>query len=174
MKKVLLVTIILFESICLFAQHEKYKPIETDDLQKYFSVHDSEEGPGVDYFGILPLRLHLANRVEPLPLAKLDKEILPSILQATSSRFGVNYHNNKFYFEFPSNAPWEKENAALTLFINDGLISDYNKEIAGQDEVWLFFIITSYDTFKMEGYGRIVDFLNRESMQKKNLLNIEN
>ena len=169
MKRSILLCIIVLFNLNVYAQHEKFTPIEINDLQKYFTVHTQEEGPGIDIFGSLLLRLHISNRIEPLKIADYDKPFLESVLKKTQSRFSVFDHNYKYYFEFPSNAKWKKDKAVLSIFINDGLMADYNKEINQNDEFWIFFIINEYNTYKMEGYGRVVDFLNKDGMKSVGL-----
>ena len=170
MKKLIVIIAVLFFAINVFAQHEQFIPIEQNDLQKFFSVHTEEEGPGTDYFDSLLLRLHVKKRIEPLFITKYDSKILESVLKKTQSRFSVLDFKYKYYFEFPSNAEWKEDKAVLSLFINDSLSKSYNNEIQKNDEFWIFFIITEYNTFTMEGYGRVVDFLSKEAMIKKGLL----
>ena len=170
MKSIVLATILLVVNIGLFAQHEQFTPIESADFIKYFTVHSPDEGPGTDYFGTLLLRLHLKNRVEPFAVNENDSKQIPLVLKQTGSRFGIKDHNYKFTFSFPSNATWKKGNANLTLFVNNELIKSYNQEINKEDEVWIFFIISSFNTFEMEGFGRVVDFLNKDIMIKRKLI----
>jgi len=170
MKKLVTVFFIGYFSGLLFAQHKDFKPIEIKDLQKYFCVHSADEGPGTDYFGLLQLRLHVLKRVEPTFITKYDRDFLGPVLKVTNSRYPVLKFKCKYYFEFPSNAEWNKNKAKLTLFINDDLLSTYNSEIKQDDEFWIFFLITEYNTFDMEGYGRVVDFLDKATMIRKGLL----
>ncbi len=161
MRIVISVLLILLSTLA-FGQYEKFKPVEPAQLADILKVHSSEEGPGTDYYGELRLRIHLSKAAEPIQNTDRDTlEISKLIGPVKTGKFGPGDYKNKFYFEFHSNAPWKREKAIVNYFINDVLLQDYHREIRPEDEVWIFTMIKSYSTFEMNGYGWVVDFMDR-------------
>ena len=151
----------------VFAAVKDFTAIELSDLEKTFKAHE-DEGPGMDYYKTMELRLHLPKAEMPLATDANDQTILKSML-GPNARYKPIQYGHKFVIHFPSNANWAKE-ATLTFYINDELYADFLAEVAPGDEFYLFFQISEFNTFSMSGKTVVADFLNVQGMKSQGLL----
>jgi hypothetical protein len=151
--------------------HEEFHPVENEELVKYFGVHSKEEGPGYDHYGALELRLHIKKAEMPVALENGDFEKIDKFLgDQTNGKYTAKDYNNKFIIKFNSNAPWHKEQATVTLYINDKLLKDFKKEVKAGDEYYMFFIVRGFSTFEMTTVGIVYDFFTVAQMKETGLL----
>jgi hypothetical protein len=152
-----------------FSQHNQFKPIEITDFEKIFAVHSEEEGPGVDNFGVLYLRLHILKNSKPQATNFTDLKKISKFI-GKNSKYNANDYTYKFIYRFKSNAPWKLDYAEVTFYINKILYDEYIKEIKVNDEYWLFLMIKEYSTFDMTGNGIVYDFMSKKAMLENKLI----
>lgn len=168
---IVILGILLLFANYLWAGLEEFHPVENEELVRYFGVHSKEEGPGYDHYGSLALRLHIKKAEMPVPIGNEDLEKINNFLgDQTNRKFKTKDYNNKFIIKFNSNAPWHKDKATVTLYINDLLLRDFKKEVKTGDEFYLFFYVKGFSTYTMETVGIVTEFLTVGGMKEYGLI----